>query len=234
MKPRPWTYLLLAAVFLASFLSAWLISGSEGLKFYLATPGVIAMLGILFQVARDQSAFENAQHLQRDQQIFTLGANSHMAEVAFDKHAAFCERYMAEVHETIGYLFREGPSTNATNRAFELVKIRREFAAWIPRDVSLELEPFENAILKIGTDTHLVNSLQGSDPAARTAAIDRSYAMLMNVIGLKRGEGDPPHDPKIAGENVKDRVRNILGIDHLTKVRDFIIRKSADFIQKHE
>lgn len=154
-----------------------------------------------------------------------------MANTAFDKHVAFCERYMSVIHEEVGELFRQGATSKATESALKLASIRREFAAWIPRSVALKLEPFENALFSIGTDSHLVTALEGTDQPARLAAIQRSYAKLMNVLGFKGSESDPQQDPDIASENVKEQVRNILGINELTEMREFIIRKSMDFMR---
>ena len=226
-------YLLLTLVFIASMVAAFAIQADDGLKALLAAPGVASLFLALFQIARDQSAFERTSHLQSDQQIFALGANSHMAELAFDKHVEFCERYMAELHEVIGALFREGTSPKASDKAMSLANIRREFAAWITKSISLKLEPFENAIWEIGTDSHLVRSLGSSDHESRSRAIERSHAKLMNVIGLKGSETHPEHDPAIAAENVKEQVRSILGIDELTRVREFIIRRSIAFIDSN-
>ena len=223
-------YLLLGLVFIASMVAAFAIQASEILKGLLAAPGIGSLFWTLFQIVRDQSAFARTSHLQSDQQIFALGANSHMAELAFDKHVAFCERYMSELHEVIGGLFREGTSPSASDSAMSLASIRREFAAWIPKSMSLKLEPFEKAIWEIGTDAHLVESLGSSDHATRSKAIERSHAKLVNVIGLKGYEDHPEHDPSIAAESVKEQVRSILGIDELTRVREFIIRRSVAFM----
>lgn len=226
-------YISLAIVFGASIASSAFLPISDMVSGMIAVPGVAALMGALFQVGRDAAAFEKQRTLQTDQQVFAIGASSHMSTVAFDKQVEFCESYMSEVDETIGILFREGPTEEATNCAGRLFSLRRKYAAWIPRSVALELDPFEEAIMKIGAKTHLVEALRGEERAARDKAIDESYNVFTNVLGLKKmNEEAPDHREEIAVENVKERVRGILGINELFEIRSFIIHRSAEFIRK--
>jgi hypothetical protein len=167
---------------------------------------------------REQANFEKDRFLQKDQQIFNLGAASHMAAVAFDKHVQFCELYMSEVHEAVGTLFREGPTPKAMEHAGRLFDVNRRFAAWIPKIVALKPEPFENALRKLGAQANLVNQLQADQGEARSNAIDKSYALFMNVMDLGTlNETDPDHKKEVAIENVKEEVRSILGINELER-----------------
>lgn len=232
MKTR-FTYVALAVVFVASILTAAFAPLSEWISGMVALPGVAALCGALFQIARDAAAFEKQKNLQADQQVFAIGASSHMSTVAFDKHVAFCEAYMSEVHDTIELLFREGPTEAAIGCAQKLFSLRRKFAAWIPKPIALELDPFEEAIHEIGIKTHLVEALRGEEREARSNAIDESYNVFSNVLGLSKLKEDAPdHKEELAVENVKERVRNILGINELFEIRSFIIRRSAEFARQ--
>ena len=225
-------YLALAAVFLASAITTWLLPISDVLKGVMALPGIGALVGALIQIFRDSSEYERKKYLQLDQQIFHLGANSHMSTVAFDKHVEFCELYMAEVHETIGTLFREGPTKQAMDCAGKLFGLKRNYAAWIPKSISLKLEPFENALHKIGALTHLVGALGRGDAEERSKAIDESYNLFTGVMGLgKLKETAPDQKKEIAIENVKEEVRSILGINELFEIRNFIIKRSSEFVK---
>ena len=226
-------YVLLALVFAASMMAVWLVPAAEWVKGMIALPGVASLLGALLQIARDSAQFERQTYLQRNEQIFSLGASSHMSTVAFDKHVAFCEAYMIEVHETVGTLFREGPTAKAMDCAQKLFGLKRDYAAWIPRSLALKLEPFEDALHKIGTHTHLVNALRGSDQNGRSRALDESYALFRGILGLEQvTESDPGQKQEIAVENVKDQVRSILGINELFEIRNFIIERSAAFARE--
>ncbi len=226
-------YFGLLSVFGLAVATAWLIPASDWVKGMIATPGVGALFGALVQFARDSANFERQKYLQSDQQIFSLGASSHMANAAFDKHVEFCEAYMSEVHETVGTLFREGPTEKATECAHRLFALKRKYAAWIPKAVALKLEPFEDALNKIGVETHLVNALDADEREARSLAIDRSYALFMNLMNLgKLKDTDPDHKEELAVENVKEEVRAILGINELTEIRNFIIQRSVAYARK--
>ncbi|MEO6145710.1 MAG: hypothetical protein ABIT70_01410 [Sulfuriferula sp.] len=226
-------YIALSVVFGALMISILLIPAAEWVKGMMAVPGVGSLLGALLQISRDSAEFERQKYLQMDQQIFSLGASSHMSTVAFDKHVAFCESYMAEVHETVGTLFREGPTEEAMACAQRLFALKREYAAWIPKSISLKLDPFEDALHKIGVKTHLVAALGSDQHEARSKAIDESYALFVNVLSLEKMKAtDPNHKKEIAIENVKEEVRGILGINELFEIRNFIIQRSAQFARK--
>jgi len=228
---KTWTiYLSLTLVFVASVGAASFAPVTEIISGMIVLPGIGALVGALFQIARDSAAFEKQKHLQTDQQVFSLGASSHMSTVAFDKHVSFCEAYLSEVHDTIGILFREGPTEKAMECAHKLFALKREYAAWIPKSVALELEPFEKAINEIGVKTHLVNALRVDRDEVRSKAIDESYNVFANVMGMgKLNEEAPDHKEELAVENVKESVREILGINELFEIRNFIIKRSAQF-----
>src|SRR5437762_1785859 len=102
MKHRPSVYLVLLLVFLGSALITAAVPAYSVFQAISAVPALGALFAALFQVFRDQAAFERQLLLQQQQQAFNLGAASHMASKAFDKHSEFCEKYMAEVHLTVG------------------------------------------------------------------------------------------------------------------------------------
>jgi hypothetical protein len=232
MKNWP-IYLSLTVVFVSSIAAASLAPVTEFISGMIVLPGIGALIGALFQITRDSAAFEKQKHLQTDQQVFSLGASSHMSTVAFDKHVAFCEAYLSEVHETIGVLFREGPTEKAMECAHKLFALKREYAAWVPKSVALKLEPFENAINGIGVKTHLVNALRGTRDDARSKAIDESYDVFANVMGMEKlNEDAPDHKKELAVENVKESVREVLGINELFEIRSFIIKRSAEFARR--
>lgn len=93
-------YIILGCVAAVSFISVS-IPASELIKAVVAAPGVIALLAVLFQLMRDEAAHEKQVEKQLREFQFSIGSASHMANVAFDKHTEFCERYMSEVHETV-------------------------------------------------------------------------------------------------------------------------------------
>jgi hypothetical protein len=113
MKHDLKAYGILSFIFVLSLAGATCIDASELMKAVVTAPGVAALIGALYQLARDQAAFEKQLHIQEKQFQFTLGAASHMANTAFDKHVAFCEKYMKEIHDAVQTLFREAETPEA-------------------------------------------------------------------------------------------------------------------------
>jgi len=227
-------YVMIGIVFILSIGTLIFVPMSEIVKGMVATPGVAALLGALYQIFRDAAAFEAKKELQADQQVFALGASSHMATIAFDKHVEFCEAYMSKVHETIELFFREGPTSKAMEKAAEILVLRQRFAAWINKEISVDLEPFEAALRAIGSKTHLVSMLMGDGGDIRKQALDESYDVFSNVLGMPTITGsDYEERENVAAENVKERIRAILGINELLEVRKFIIQRSAKFAREN-
>lgn len=201
-----------------------------------STPAIAALLGALFQLFRDQAEFEKKKYLQQQEQIFNLGATSHMANIAFDKHVEFCEKYMKEVHQTISTLFAHGPSEKVDLHLGNLIEIKREYAAWISDEIASQLEPFEKALNEVGALSGLSNSLGKSnslgeeDQQARKNAIKKMYQIFREILNLKK---DPEivENSEIAVEIVKKKVRSILGVEELTKLRKILINRALAFIE---
>ena len=101
-------YSVLAGAMVVSFVAAWMAT-TELLSAILSTPGVAAMVFALFQFVRDEAAHERALDLQQRQQLFDLGVTSHMANVAFDRHVEFVEKYISTMQKGLTDLFTTGP-----------------------------------------------------------------------------------------------------------------------------
>lgn len=88
-------YTVAAGILILSFVATWMLPTTEILRAILSIPGVSAMVVALYQIVRDQAAHERALNLQEKQQLFNLGVTSHMANVAFDRHVQFSEKYIS-------------------------------------------------------------------------------------------------------------------------------------------
>lgn len=223
-------YLSLSCIFLLSFVGAWVLPIDALFKGIFATPAVLAMIGALFQLLRDHTAHERSLELQRRQQIFTLGATSHMANKAFDKHAEFCEKYMKEVHNTVSTLFRKGPTREALDHASNLAKLREEFAAWLTEDIGGKLSPFETALRELGAMQGFVQDT--IDDAAykqqRPKVIKKVWEIFSGVLTL---QGEKPDD-QTAVESVLKKIREILDIEKLINLRKGLIREASAALEK--
>ena len=107
------TYVALGAVFVASMAAAFFLPFGETIRAFAAVPAIGSLFGALFQIARDRIAHERSLLILESQNSFSIGANSHMAGVAFDKYSSFCEEYVAEMFNALTTLTREGPRRTA-------------------------------------------------------------------------------------------------------------------------
>jgi hypothetical protein len=122
---------------------------SEGYKGIAALPSVGGLVAALFQLIRDHSAHQRKLELQNEQQLFNLGATSHMANTVFDRHVEFCEKYLAEVHQLVVTLTREGPTQKALDHAGNLYSLRIEYTAWITPEIDQKLKSLGTLVLRV-------------------------------------------------------------------------------------
>lgn len=193
------------------------------------TSASVGLLLIAFQEFRDQLAHEREESLRARQNAFEIGATSHMAITAFDKHVAFSEKYVTALHETLVVLVREGPSHNAFSEAKKLDLLRRDFFIWIPNELNAKLEQFETALRQIGTDAQLVRC-EGVGEDFRLATIGRLYETFVAIMGKKFMGADEWNgsklDPTHAVEYVLAGFRHVLGIEELSRLRTELLKKA--------
>ena len=231
MKHDPKTYGILLAILVLSFGGAWIFPAEDVLKAVIASPGVLALLSALFQLLRDQAAHEKQLEIQNNQFKFTLGAASHMANTAFDKHVEFCEKYMAEIHACVTTLFREGDTPEALKHANQLYELRLEYAVWLTDKINEQLEKFESAIRKLGANAQFVRSTTGSAQYAnqRTIIIEKSFNLFLEILGIDETK---ELNEEYTVEAVKKKVRAILGVEELTKLREHLVSEATKAITK--
>lgn len=111
-----------------AFVVAFFLPTTELMKGFIATPGIFGLMGVLYQLIRDEASFERNKLIQGLQHSFGLGASSHMANTVFDKHVEFCEKYLEEVHVIADELFREGPTKGAVDFGNKLYTLKLEYA----------------------------------------------------------------------------------------------------------
>lgn len=225
MRKKLVTYAVLPLVLVASFGAAYILPSTEIMRGIYATPGLLALFGALFQWVRDTSAHEHNVELQMRQQIFSLGATSHMANVAFDKHVEFCEKYLREVHETVATLYRHGPTDQALVHSNILYRLRLEYSAWLTSDINAKLSPFEQALREMGADQTFIKETSGVEEysSQRSAQISKVYSDFKKLLTIG---SDKEPDPDVAVEVVKTKVREILDIEDLVALRRKLISEA--------
>lgn len=223
-------YAVLLAIFILSLGGALIVGDDSGLQEFLGAPAVFALLGGLFQLLRDQATHEQMLERQSKEMQFAVGTASHMANRAFDKHSEFCEKYMEEIHKTVSTLFREGDTEQALDHAADLWTLRQEYAVWLTDEMNTDLDRFEGGIRKLGANAHFVKVTTGDRNQAENRAlkIDENFQLFGSILGLD-GIGDEL-DENLTVETVKRTVRNILGIEELSRLRTKFIREATEAV----
>jgi hypothetical protein len=180
-----------------------------------AFPIAAALIGVLVLILRDVAAKQHAEWLASQNNAFNLSATSHMANVAFDKHVAFAEKYVLEVHRCMGELFRKGATEDAFGLACSLYNIRREYLLWETESITKNLDEFEQALQNMGAQMIGLRNLAPSEE--RTKKVDEVFGILKKILDLR----DAPESlsDEIVGKMVIQRMRELLGVEGLTALR---------------
>jgi hypothetical protein len=225
-KPKSvWPYVMLVVVFVVFASLAYVLRADDILAAIAGNVGVVALIGALFQLFRDQAAHDKATALAREDQHFQVGVTSHMSNVVFDKHVAFCEAYMAKVRETVATLVKNHANIEAVHRANELYRIRWEHGTWVTSAMSARLAQFEDAIRKMGADAHFVGTTGDIPQYAeqRAKAIEFVHAEFQRVLPHLFGK---TAEDGIGSETIEERVREMLGVNALVEMRTALVQRA--------
>jgi hypothetical protein len=183
-------------------------------------------------LSRDLEAFKaelkraHAIEMEEARNRFTVGATSHMADVAFDKHVQFCEEYTAEVHHALAFLFKKGPNADVLQNATALMNVRTKYSVWLSPEIETQLEKFEGALRKIGANAWLLGELRADED--RTDAIKEAYGAFAAVMGWEKWQGEAVKTRDVAAEKVIEGLRKVLGISELTRLRAELVKRATD------
>jgi len=221
-------YLALIAVFVGSLL-AWrlLPFGQIGdvVRELSGVPAIGALCLALYQIARDRIAYDRSLVVLELQNSFFIGATSHMAIVAFDKHVAFSEEYVSSMFEILAVLFRRGPCEEALQGASKLVEIRKRWSLWITPQVEADLESFEAALRKIGAHAHLVEVAPGTPGSIKQMFSEFAEVMGSKLMGVKEWDGVQITED-VALHTIIGKLRKVLGVEELTKLRARLVSQA--------
>jgi len=220
-------YGAIAIIGIGSGVAVWLSRHNELLQAIAAVPLAGAALGGLFELLRDQVEHDRQLMRQAAQNNFVLGAGSHMAEIAFNKHVEFAEAYMQEALATLLVLYQQGPTPEALDHANKLRAVRENYLVWLTDALEASLDPFEAALREIGANAGYIQAMQNSreDGEARQAAIKTMYNRLAQVMGMKEWQGQSISD-ELAVKSLTRKLREILGTEELTQMRGSILKQA--------
>lgn len=222
------TYTGIATVFIISA-TIFILAGdkSEIVQALSGIPLVSSLVGALFQIMRDHASHERTLLAMDHQNRFVLGASSHMANIAFDKHVEFCEEYVREANEALYTIFRHGPSGKVLEHAANLYRIQQKHAVWLTSKIEQDLEPFQAALRQMGASAEYVRETTGDPTAAqRQEHINRMYTILAKVTGSKEWDGKELTDELAVTSQIR-QLRAILGTEELNEMRRALVTKAV-------
>src|SRR5580704_17009527 len=114
--------------------------------------------------SQDREGIEHERSMFRAerQNAFSMGANSHMAAVAFDKYIEFCEEYVAALSNSLYALIEEGNKDQLLD-ARVLFDIRQKRAIWLSPEIDDALDGFERDFTRSTVDAAFFDA--NTDPA---------------------------------------------------------------------
>mgnify|MGYP000319827968 CR=1 FL=1 len=187
-------------------------------------PFIGVILSCLFKLFRDDMEQQRKLQLQENEHKFHIGASSHMANIAFDKHIEFCEEYLREVDNLETILWQQGPTEKAIIHANNLWNLRKKYTAWITLEISQKLGPFEQKVRELGANQGYVEAMKGTE--GNTDGKRDVLQELMNSFKeiINRSDEDHPNSVNM----IREEIRDILQINKLTKIRTNIINTAFD------
>jgi len=213
-------YSAISVVIIVSLLAAFFLPIPEWARGVLSLPAVVGLAAALFQIFRDKVAHERAVELQRQEQIFSLGITSHMANVAFDKHIEFCELYIRRMQDGLGELLARGPTKEVLKFCGELGAARFQYRTWITSDVWDKLLLFEEALRRIGANASVLEHMQVSE--GRSKVVDQMYKLFQDVLAVQEGT---ELDKELAASRVIRNLQDFLGIEELSRLRVSLLKE---------
>jgi hypothetical protein len=223
---REWkTYAGCLIVFALSFSAALLLPVGITIKGILAFPGAAALLPIIYKLWREEVAHERAIQLQELKDASAFATASHMAKVAYDKHALFCEEYLEIVNDFLPRLWQTGPAPNVMDFAIRLSNARSKYAAWLTQEIEKGLYPIETSLRRIGAGSQVIQSMPvGADRNRIVEEIYDAFGIVTDTLPT----GDNPEAQAAGVAAVTEHIRTLLGIHNLTELR----LKSAELALK--
>lgn len=128
-------------------------------------------------------AHERAVLLSEKQNIFLMGATSHMATVAFDKHIGFCEEYLEATARALERLNEVGPSRQEPLDLQRFLVIRQKWALWLTDEIEGRLDTFESTIKAIAEGVPLVDG--SGDPMSNERSVKTLIGSLRQLLATE-------------------------------------------------
>lgn len=146
-----------------------------------AIPVTIAawLLKSLSDRSIERQKAQQSRELLETQNAFAVGATSHMATVAFDKHIGFCEEYVEEMYKALYTLIQNG-STEEPLDPRRFSRIRQKWALWLTHEIETNLDQFEITVTQIIGGA--AQDVDANGPVSNERSVTRNIAYLREVL----------------------------------------------------
>lgn len=197
-------------------------------------PGVGSLFIALFKIYQDAIAHERSKELAEKSHYFNLSVTSHMANVAFDKHAAFAEAYTKKVYAVVQKLIADGPSHDAMNLSADLKTIRTDHMPWVPQDIARDLRIFEDAIWDIGHKASALEIKRGwpDFDDHRDKLYDNFFLLIGYEINVDGKKIKNKEFESMTIDKTLQYIREVLGVNQFHTLKQHIISKAIDQSKK--
>jgi len=109
------------------------------------------------------------------QNAFAMGANSHMANVVFDKFIGFCEEYIDAMYDALQ--IQEGRKDQPLDPS-DFFRIRQKWALWLNPEIEATLDKFEKYITRMST-------ARGVDESGASPSNELGYRIRAAIADLR-------------------------------------------------
>jgi hypothetical protein len=210
-------YLLQAVLLFVSFYLSVHLPATTSIKTLVALPGIGVLFSFLFDIFLVRFKLFS-EILRKDKQYdFALGTGAHMASVAYDKHAQFCEEYIIAVEKTFDELTSNGTSKQTGMLVVPLVQIRRKYTAWLTSKLEKELIEYERILIDTGM-SHMMMEFADENSKIEKYA-ENIGENLVSLLGNRE---------KSVRESAVNHIRKILEIDTLADIRGVITEEAKN------
>jgi len=146
----------------------------------IAGPLAVGLSKFLGDRSIERQKAQQSRELLETQNAFSVGATSHMATVAFNKHIEFCQEYVEEVYRALNALTEDGATAEPLD-ARRFTRIRQKWALWLTQEIERKLDHFELRITQIiGGPARDVDA--DGTPVPSEQSITRNIADLREVL----------------------------------------------------
>jgi hypothetical protein len=145
----------------------WLTVVASFVGSAIAGPAVVGIMKFLTDRSIERQKAAQSRELLESQNAFSVGATSHMATVAFDKHVGFCEEYVEGVYKVLNTLIQDGAT--------------EKWALWLTYEIEVKLDQFERRIAQIIGGAAQDVDADGA-PVSNERSVAKSIADLREIL----------------------------------------------------